>query len=108
MYLNWELKITMQQAPKGLFLGLKTSLVATKLSQFTYPTMIFFCVLHKSVWACRFVCVILNRPKQYLLHLSITDVWASCTDQHLQVGCRCPRLSHGCVFDGCDLGQIRG
>jgi len=74
-----------------------------------YLTRVFhFCVLHQSLRACRLVFIILYRSKQHLFHLSVTNVRARRTDQHLQIGSGRPRLGCCRVLDGGDLGQVRG
>lgn len=79
------------------------------MSHFTYLTRVLhLCVLCHSIWTCWLVLLILYGSEQYFFHLSVTDVWAGSADQHLQIGRGRPGLDQGWLFDGGDVGQVRG
>lgn len=80
-----------------------------ELKCFTYLASVFhLCLLSHSIWTCWLVPLILYRSKKNLFHLPVPDVWAGGADQHLQIGRGRPRLHQGRVFDGRDVGQVRG
>lgn len=86
---------------------LLASLSGVKIQHSTYLTRVLH-LLHHCAWTWQFVLLILYGSKQHFFHLSVSDVRTCRADQHLQIGCGCQRLSQGCVFDGGDVGQVRG